>query len=123
ETTPGSSISTDDEWNTWFKSTVGTEYHPTGTCAIFPLELGGVVSPSLLVYGTSNVRVADASVYPFDLSSHLGAPTYGLAKQASTIIRNYCNGVSTNPNSTTSTSSPSSTSSSKPANSNTNADL
>ncbi|KAJ3747680.1 hypothetical protein DFH05DRAFT_1480917 [Lentinula detonsa] len=121
ETTPGSAVSTDDEWNTWIESAVGTEYHPTGTCAMLPLELGGVVSPSLLVYGTSNVRVADASVYPFDLSSHLGAPTYGLAEQASTIIRNYWNGVSTNPNSTTSSSSPSSTSSSKPTNSNTNA--
>ncbi|KAJ3729415.1 hypothetical protein C8R42DRAFT_651827 [Lentinula raphanica] len=120
ETTPGSSVSSDDDWNTWIKSAVGTEYHPTGTCAMLPLELGGVVSPSLLVYGTSNVRVADASVYPFDLSSHLGAPTYGLAEQASTIIRDYWNGVSTNPNSTTSTSSPSSTASSKPANSNTN---
>ncbi|KAJ3770501.1 hypothetical protein FB446DRAFT_744123 [Lentinula raphanica] len=120
ETTPGSSVSTDDDWNTWIKSAVGTEYHPTGTCAMLPLESGGVVSPSLLVYGTSNVRVADASVYPFDLSSHLGAPTYGLAEQASTIIRDYWNGVSTNPNSTTSTSSPSSTASSKPANSNTN---
>ncbi|KAJ3971084.1 hypothetical protein EV361DRAFT_243163 [Lentinula raphanica] len=120
ETTPGSSVSTDDDWNTWIESAVGTEYHPTGTCAMLPLELGGVVSPSLLVYGTSNVRVADASVYPFDLSSHLGAPTYGLAEQASTIIRDYWNGVSTNPNSTTSTSSPSSTASSKPANSNTN---
>lgn len=71
ETTPGSSVSTDDEWNTWIESAVGTEYHPTGTCAMLPLELGGVVSPSLLVYGTSNVRVADASVYPFDLSSHV----------------------------------------------------
>ncbi|KAJ3887051.1 hypothetical protein GG344DRAFT_56382 [Lentinula edodes] len=122
ETTPGSSVSTDDEWNTWIESAVGTEYHPTGTCAMLPLELGGVVSPSLLVYGTSNVRVADASVYPFDLSSHLGAPTYGLAEQASTIIRDYWNAVSTNPNATTSSSSPSPTSSSS-GNSNTNAAL
>ncbi|KAJ3905561.1 hypothetical protein F5879DRAFT_988226 [Lentinula edodes] len=122
ETTPGSSVSTDDEWNTWIESAVGTEYHPTGTCAMLPLELGGVVSPSLLVYGTSNVRVADASVYPFDLSSHLGAPTYGLAEQASTIIRDYWNAVSTNPNATTSSSSPSSTSLSS-GNSNTNAAL
>ncbi|KAJ3783835.1 hypothetical protein GGU10DRAFT_42781 [Lentinula aff. detonsa] len=112
ETTPGSSVSTDDEWDTWIQGAVGTEYHPTGTCAMLPLELGGVVSPSLLVYGTSNVRVADASVYPFELSSHLGAPTYGLAEQASTIIRDYWNGVSTNPNATTTSSSSSSSSTS-----------
>ncbi|KAJ4469905.1 hypothetical protein C8J55DRAFT_436620 [Lentinula edodes] len=112
ETTPGSSVSTDAEWDTWIQGAVGTEYHPTGTCAMLPLELGGVVSPSLLVYGTSNVRVADASVYPFELSSHLGAPTYGLAEQASTIIRDYWNGVSTNPNTTTTSTSSSSSSTS-----------
>lgn len=76
ETTPGSSVSTDAEWDTWIQGAVGTEYHPTGTCAMLPLELGGVVSPSLLVYGTSNVRVADASVYPFELSSHVRSSIY-----------------------------------------------
>lgn len=71
ESAPGTSVTTDDEWNSWIEGAVGTEYHPTGTCAMLPLELGGVVSPSLLVYGTSNVRVADASVYPFEFSSHV----------------------------------------------------
>lgn len=71
ESSPGSSVSSDAQWNTWLEGVVGTEYHPTGTCAMLPLELGGVVSPSMLVYGTSNVRVADASVYPFEFSSHV----------------------------------------------------
>ncbi|KIK66615.1 hypothetical protein GYMLUDRAFT_257454 [Collybiopsis luxurians FD-317 M1] len=112
ETTPGSSVSTDEDWESWLKGVVGTEYHPTGSCAMLPRELGGVVGPDLLVYGAANVRVADASVYPFELSSHLGAPTYGLAEQASTIIRDYWNGVSVNPNATSTTTSSSSSSSS-----------
>ncbi|KAE9404721.1 alcohol oxidase [Gymnopus androsaceus JB14] len=120
ESAPGTSVTTDDEWNSWIEGAVGTEYHPTGTCAMLPLELGGVVSPSLLVYGTSNVRVADASVYPFEFSSHLGAPTYGLAEQAATIIRDYWNGVSVTANSTSSSSS-SSPSTSKSADSTSNA--
>ncbi|KAF9075390.1 hypothetical protein BDP27DRAFT_1212524 [Rhodocollybia butyracea] len=110
ETVPGSSVSTDAQWNTWLEGAVGTEFHPTGTCAMLPLELGGVVSPSMLVYGTSNVRVADASVYPFEFSSHLGAPTYGLAEQAATIIRDFWNGVSVNPNSTSTSAAPATTS-------------
>jgi choline dehydrogenase len=118
ENSPGTSVSTDDEWDSWIEGVVGTEYHPTGSCAMLPLELGGVVSPSLLVYGTSNVRVADASVYPFEFSSHLGAPTYGLAEQASTIIRDYWNGVSPNPTTSSSAASSSTTSSSTDSKSN-----
>lgn len=34
-------------------------------------ELGGVVDPELVVYGTQNVRVVDASVLPFQINGHL----------------------------------------------------
>lgn len=39
-------------------------YHPIGTCSMLPKEDGGVVDPSLLVYGTKNLRVVDASILP-----------------------------------------------------------
>jgi len=35
-----------------------------------PRQYGGVVSPSLKVYGTANVRVVDVSVVPIHVSSH-----------------------------------------------------
>lgn len=38
--------------------------HPLGTAAMMARELGGVVNSRLRVYGTSNVRVCDASVVP-----------------------------------------------------------
>jgi len=91
ETSPGSSVSTDEEWDEWLIKQVGTEYHPTGTCAMLPESLGGVVNAKLQVYGLANVRVADASVYPLQFSSHLGAPTYGLAEKAADIIRSFYN--------------------------------
>lgn len=58
-----------------------TEYHPAGTCAMMPLELGGVVSPELMVYGTRNLRVVDASIMPMLPAAHLQAVVYGVAEK------------------------------------------
>ncbi|KAK7456344.1 hypothetical protein VKT23_010590 [Stygiomarasmius scandens] len=78
----------DSDIDSFLISSSSTEFHPTGSCALLPLSLGGVVSPSdLHVYGTRNVRVVDSSVYPMELSTHLGAPTYGVAEVAVGLIR------------------------------------
>lgn len=50
-------------------------------------DSGGVVDPKLKVYGTSNVRVVDASVLPLQVSGHLTATLYALAEKASDIIK------------------------------------
>ena len=60
---------------------------------MLPREKGGVVDAKLRVYGLSNVRVADASVPPIALSTHLMASTYGVAELASALIRGYWNGL------------------------------
>lgn len=51
ELNPGSSVSTDQDWETWLAGTIGTEYHPSGSCAMLPLDQGGVVDANLRVYG------------------------------------------------------------------------
>ncbi|KAJ5488621.1 hypothetical protein N7539_003511, partial [Penicillium diatomitis] len=89
ETSPGPSVQTDEEWLNWILSAAGTEYHPSSSCAMLPRDKGGVVDANLRVYGLSNVRVADASVPPIALSTHLMSSTYGVAEQASMIIRKY----------------------------------
>ncbi|KAG8872432.1 hypothetical protein FRB97_007638 [Tulasnella sp. 331] len=87
EVYPGTAaVSTDDQWDAWLRTVIGTEYHPSCTCAMLPLALGGVVDPYLKVYGTQNVRVVDSSVYPIEFAAHLMAPTYGLAEQAAELI-------------------------------------
>lgn len=88
---PGKDVQTDDEWDEWLRGSVFTEFHPSSTCAMLPLKQGGVVDANLRVYGLANVRVADASVPPISFSAHLMASTYGLAEQASDIIRAYHN--------------------------------
>lgn len=51
-----------------------TLYHPMCTCKIGAREDGGVVDSSLKVYGVSNLRVCDASVFPDSVSGHPVSP-------------------------------------------------
>ncbi|KAM0346640.1 hypothetical protein ACHAPU_005352 [Fusarium lateritium] len=66
---------------------ITTERHPSGTTAMMPLELGGVVDPELRVYGTCNLRVADASIMPLIPSAHLQARVYAIAEKAADMIK------------------------------------
>ncbi|TFY67273.1 hypothetical protein EVJ58_g1731 [Rhodofomes roseus] len=95
ETAPGSSVQTDDEWDAWLAKNIYTEYHPSCSCAMLPQSLGGVVDANLKVYGLTNVRVADSSVFPFEFSAHLQAPVYGLAEQAASLIKGTYTNVDT----------------------------
>ncbi|KAK3115419.1 hypothetical protein LTR53_005266 [Teratosphaeriaceae sp. CCFEE 6253] len=72
---------TDEDILQWINTHMQTEYHPVGTCAMMPLELGGVVSPDLLVYGTANLRVVDSSIIPVLPAAHLQAVVYGIAEK------------------------------------------
>lgn len=54
---PGPDIQTDDQFADYCKEKMQSVFHPVGTASMLPMEDGGVVSPSLLVYGTKNIRV------------------------------------------------------------------
>ncbi|KDR81158.1 hypothetical protein GALMADRAFT_241720 [Galerina marginata CBS 339.88] len=86
EVTPGSSVQSDADIETWLRNTAATEYHISGACSMLPKEKGGVVDAQLKVYGLSNVRVVDSSVFPISFSAHLMTPTYALAETAASII-------------------------------------
>jgi len=58
------------------------EYHPCGTCA-----MGAAVDSKLKVNGTTNIRVADASVFPNHVSGNIVSSVYMVAERAADIIK------------------------------------
>jgi choline dehydrogenase-like flavoprotein len=83
---PGLNVTTEAEWEAFARNTTLSIYHPLGTCAMLPQSEGGVVDSELLVYGTSNLRVVDASLIPIQPSGHLQTMVYGIAELAAGII-------------------------------------
>lgn len=69
------------------KEHVVTEFHPSGTTAMLPLDLGGVVDTALRVYGTKGLRIVNAGVMPVVVGAHLQAGVYAVAERAVDIIR------------------------------------
>lgn len=76
------------------QSRIVTEYHPSGTTSMMPLDMGGVVNPRLMVYGTANLRVVDAGIIPLLPAAHIQAAVYAIAERAAAMIKKD-NGFST----------------------------
>jgi choline dehydrogenase len=64
---------------------VGSFWHPVGTCAMGN-HREAVVDASLCVHGTTNLRVADASVMPTITSGNTNAPTIVIAERAAQMM-------------------------------------
>lgn len=67
--------------NTIIKPRLATEFHPSSSASMLPLNYGGVVDPNLRVYGACNLRVVDASMIPLIPSAHLQAVVYAVAEK------------------------------------------
>ena len=70
---------------------VQTIHHHIGTASLGSETLNGVVSNRLIVHGTSNLRVADASVIPLHIAAHLQETVYSIAEKVRFF---YCNTLS-----------------------------
>ncbi|KAJ6549594.1 alcohol oxidase [Mycena vulgaris] len=77
---------TDEQVRQWVLATYTPGIHFVGSNSMMPKELGGVVSPELIVYGTTNLRVADASIVPMSIFPHTTLGLYGLAEKAADMI-------------------------------------
>jgi choline dehydrogenase-like flavoprotein len=65
EIAPGPAARTDRELSAYGRAAHHTVYHPVGTCRMGPPDDPlAVVDPALRLRGATNIRVADASVFP-----------------------------------------------------------
>ena len=71
----------------YLKETVASYWHPVGTCAMMSRELGGVVDGQLIVHGTTNLRVVDASVFPLIPRGNIQSSVYAVAERAADLIK------------------------------------
>ncbi|KAJ4466805.1 glucose-methanol-choline oxidoreductase, partial [Lentinula lateritia] len=77
---------TEEEVRKWVLDTYISDIHFFGSNSMMPKELGGVVSLQLLVYGTTNLRIADASILPLSVFPHPTLGLYGVAEKAASMI-------------------------------------
>ncbi|MCJ1311298.1 hypothetical protein MMC25_004969 [Agyrium rufum] len=78
---------TEDDINQTIDNGIRTEFHSSCTCAMLPLELGGVLDSHLRVWGTENLRVIDAQSMPMVPAAHLQSVVYALAEKGADIIK------------------------------------
>ncbi|KIP10402.1 hypothetical protein PHLGIDRAFT_240841 [Phlebiopsis gigantea 11061_1 CR5-6] len=87
EISPGAAVETEEQFREFVKQTYSTTWHTCGTCSMLPRDKGGVVDPTLKVYGTTNLRVVDLSIVPLHFAAHPQATVYVIAEQAADIIK------------------------------------
>jgi choline dehydrogenase len=61
-------------------------HHASSTCKIGPRDGGGVLDSNFHVYGTQNLRVVDASVFPKIPGLFIVVPVYMIGEKASDVI-------------------------------------
>ncbi|KAF7189762.1 Dehydrogenase citC [Pseudocercospora fuligena] len=84
---PNTSAKTLEEAKEFVKSSAASNYHPCGTCAMMPRNLGGVVDERLKVYGTKNLRVVDASIFPIEPRGNIQTSVYATGEKGSDLIK------------------------------------
>lgn len=74
------------KWKQYILDGFESVWHPIGTAAMMPRNLGGVVDSQFKVYGTNNIFVIDSSILPMQLSTHLSSTLYAIAERAADIL-------------------------------------
>ena len=84
---PNARVKNLQEAKKFVKDTLVSTYHPAGTCAMMPRDKGGVVNERLIVYGTKNLRVVDASIMPLIPRGNIQTSVYAIAEKAADMIK------------------------------------
>ncbi|KAF5359173.1 hypothetical protein D9756_003510 [Leucocoprinus leucothites] len=70
----------------YIKQYFGTTWHSCGTCAMKAQDKGGVVDERLNVYGVENLKVADLSIIPGNVSANTYSTTIAVGEKAAVLI-------------------------------------
>jgi choline dehydrogenase-like flavoprotein len=85
EEVPGPGITSDSDLRDFVRDHAWG-HHACGTCAIGPVEGGGVLGSDFRVHGVAGLRVADASVFPRIPGYFIASAVYMIAEKAADMI-------------------------------------
>ena len=87
ELSPGRAVDSDAALEAFIRASVGTTYHPVGTCRMGPdTDAMAVVDAQLRVRGVKGLRVADASIMPDIIGGNTSAPSMMIGERAAAFI-------------------------------------
>ena len=86
ETSPGPSVSTDEEILDWVRKDAETALHPSCTAKMGTDEMSVVDPETMKVHGVEGLRVVDASVFPYVTNGNIYAPVMMVAERAADLI-------------------------------------
>jgi len=86
ETSPGPSVSTDEEILDWVRRDGETALHPSCTAKMGTDAMSVVDPATMKVHGVDGLRVVDASVFPYVTNGNIYAPVMMVAEKAADLI-------------------------------------
>ncbi|WP_306209912.1 GMC family oxidoreductase [Actinoplanes sp. RD1] len=88
EIAPGPRVRTDEELSAYGRAVHHTVYHPAGTCRMGAgSDAAAVTGPDLRLRGFTNVRIADASVFPLMTSVNPVVAVLMIGEKAAELVR------------------------------------
>lgn len=85
EIQPGISVQTDEEIDSFVRSSVESAYHPSCSCKMGE-DAMAVVDSETRVHGIQGLRVVDSSIFPTIPNGNLNSPTIMVAERAADLI-------------------------------------
>lgn len=87
ESMPGAEVTNDKDLHVYARASSKTDYHPVGTCRMGKeSNAAAVVTPDLKVKGVDGLRIIDAAVMPFVVSSNTNASTIMIAEKGADLV-------------------------------------
>lgn len=81
EVVPGSDCQSDEQFLAYIHKTLGSQYHPAGSCSM-GTGANAVVDPQLRVRGIDGLRIADASIMPTVITGNTNGPCIMIGEKA-----------------------------------------